>query len=136
MNSYYYSPCFMEKNKNKTSVSFCLEDFLTQQHALSAVHFYNINCRCLIAEASCVGIEGDLRDNIFIFKFYGTQDCFYLLIFLQQLHLSFRNRFEMLRKMLTNLRVCNLSFPISLRIRMSDSFLCMILMQLWSLLIP
>jgi len=34
----------------------------------------------LIAEASCIGIEGDLRDNIFIFKFYRTQDCFYLLI--------------------------------------------------------
>jgi len=32
----------------------------------------------LIAEASCIGIEGDLRDNIF--KFYRTQDCFYLLI--------------------------------------------------------
>jgi len=48
INSYYYSPLLYGKNKKrkKTSVSFCLEDFLPQQHALSAVYFYNINCQC------------------------------------------------------------------------------------------
>ena len=90
----------------------------------------------LIAEASCIGIEGDLRDNIFIFKFYRTQDCFYLLILSAAAALIFQEQIWNVKKMLTNLGVCNLSFPISLRIRMSDSFLYMILMQLWSLLIP